>query len=555
MESDSDWGPGAKQLWVGKRRLRRVAVVALDVPPEEAAAALRSLAVDVVTTVSGSDWASLKSLRKFLARKQIDGIVAYAGDCSRLSYPDLYGAALTVIAGGSSWLLADGGTRRITRCGGIHTASMIARLAVAAGHTSRMVYLARREVRSSPTKPRTLSGPSHSNMSVDPKWVLIVWHGSPSAEGGAVTHLKGILRGFRSRGYRIGLVSTFPLPPTIQDNVEQFILTDPLPVSDRVTRDTARIAADVQIATECRTFVALRQPQLIYQRHAYQSIAGATVANEAGVPFVLEWNYSELWVKRNWWTRDPLSFLSKKFERLAEVREAQALATASVVAAVSAAAADTAKELGAGPQRVLTVPNAVDLADVPEPRALPNRAQDALLGWVGTFGPWHGAEVAVKALAQLPESVRLLMIGDGSQRQVCERIAAELGVNDRIEFTGALPKPDVTARLQNCDVLISPHVPVGDVPFFGSPTKIFDYMAIGRPIVASRLEQIGEVLTDGRTAHLVEPGDAAGLAKGVLDVLSSGDRGAGLGRAARQEAKERHDWGMRVDQILDALRD
>ena len=63
-------------------------------------------------------------------------------------------------------------------------------------------------------------------------------------------------------------------------------------------------------------------------------------------------------------------------------------------------------------------------------------------------------------------------------------------------------------------------------------TKL-EYMALGKPIVASRLAQIGEILADGVTARLVTPGDVADLANGIVDVLNSPDRGSGLGRAAR----------------------
>jgi glycosyltransferase involved in cell wall biosynthesis len=126
-------------------------------------------------------------------------------------------------------------------------------------------------------------------------------------------------------------------------------------------------------------------------------------------------------------------------------------------------------------------------------------------------------------------------------------------VDDRIEWDGALPHDEALARLAACDILASPHVPLPDQPFFGSPMKIFEYMALGRPIVASRLEQLGEVLEDGRTAVLVRPGDAGDLAAGIERVLSVPDRGAALGRAARTEVERAHTWDSRAADILAAL--
>jgi glycosyltransferase involved in cell wall biosynthesis len=176
-----------------------------------------------------------------------------------------------------------------------------------------------------------------------------------------------------------------------------------------------------------------------------------------------------------------------------------------------------------------------------------------LLGWVGTFGPWHGAEVLIDALALLPADARLVMVGDGVGRAACVELARSLGVADRVQWLGAVTHDVALATLAACDVLVSPHVPLPDTPFFGSPTKLFEYMALGRPIVASRLEQLGEVLEDGRTAHLVPPGDPLELSKGILDVLGLPDKGERLGRQARQEAVERHTWDHRAGAILQRL--
>jgi len=175
------------------------------------------------------------------------------------------------------------------------------------------------------------------------------------------------------------------------------------------------------------------------------------------------------------------------------------------------------------------------------------------IGWIGSFGPWHGAEVLIRALSVMPAEVDLLMIGDGSLRTACQSLADELGVSSRVEWTGALPHCDALQLLFRCDLLASPHTPLPGQEFFGSPTKIFEYMALGRPIVASALGQIAEVLEDGRTARLVPPGDVQALANAVVELLKRADRGAALGRAAQSEARRRHTWEHRAVDVLNAL--
>jgi glycosyltransferase involved in cell wall biosynthesis len=113
----------------------------------------------------------------------------------------------------------------------------------------------------------------------------------------------------------------------------------------------------------------------------------------------------------------------------------------------------------------------------------------------------------------------------------------------------------VPALLDGCDVLVSPHVPLEDgSDFFGSPTKLFEYMAMGKGIVASRLGQIGDVLKDRETALLVEPGSIAELSEAIMRLTSSPQLREQLGGAARREAIAIHTWAHNAQRVLDAYR-
>ncbi len=185
-----------------------------------------------------------------------------------------------------------------------------------------------------------------------------------------------------------------------------------------------------------------------------------------------------------------------------------------------------------------------------------------VLGFISTFQPWHGAVVLARAFVALlhehPEhrdSVRLLMIGTGPRLDEARRIIAAAGFSDAVHFTGLVAQEDGPAHLAACDILVSPHVPNADgTPFFGSPTKLFEYMAMGKGIVASDLDQIGEVLRHGETAWLVPPGDAGALAAG-LDRLVQRSDAARARSAPRRGATSlaHHTWRAHVRRTLDAL--
>jgi glycosyltransferase involved in cell wall biosynthesis len=107
--------------------------------------------------------------------------------------------------------------------------------------------------------------------------------------------------------------------------------------------------------------------------------------------------------------------------------------------------------------------------------------------------------------------------------------------------------------LDACDILASPHVPLADgSAFFGSPTKLFEYMAMGKGIVASRLGQIGDVLENEKTALLVEPGNVLELSNAIQRLAGSRELRERLGESARITAIDRHTWTHNAARVLDA---
>ena len=384
----------------------------------------------------------------------------------------------------------------------------------------------------------------------NPRAVLAVWRGDPvRVTGGAVTHGAGMLQGLRNCGVRVGLVTMCPPPPQLAQAADDVEIAAPLRHSHRVTREIEDIALNAVLRDAAERLIERLQPDYIYQRYDAFVTCGIELAGRHGLPLVLEWNGSWAWERRHW--REG-HFIKNAFEQYLIEVERESLSRAVLVRSVSRRAAEMAVECGADPERVLVVPNAVDLANLPAPVGPPPTAEAPKIGWVGSFGPWHGAPILIEAMPLLP-TVRAVLIGEGAERSACMERAVTLGVNDRIEWTGALPHPEAVAHLAGCDVLASPHVPSDGQAFFGSPTKIFEYMAVGRPIVASRLEQLEEVLDDGRTAVLVRPGSVDDFARGVRQILALPDRGHSVGVAARAEAEAHHTWDARARDLLGHL--
>jgi glycosyltransferase involved in cell wall biosynthesis len=134
-----------------------------------------------------------------------------------------------------------------------------------------------------------------------------------------------------------------------------------------------------------------------------------------------------------------------------------------------------------------------------------------------------------------------------------QALLADDCASGRVIFTGAVEHLRVPSLLDACDILVAPHVPLTDgSEFFGSPTKLFEYMAMGKAIVASRLGQIGEVLEHGETALLVEPGNVGELSAAIVRLAEASPLRERLGTRAREIAIQRHTWKQNARRVLAA---
>jgi glycosyltransferase involved in cell wall biosynthesis len=428
------------------------------------------------------------------------------------------------------------------------------REAVACAGSAAIAFLRAVRLRSDELRRlRAVSAPTSAASDEAEDTVLVIWRGAPeNLVGGSVTHIAGVLGGFRRCGLRVALVTSVEPPLQLLAHIDELTVAPPSPESWRLTRDVEGIAANRALTTSAIAMGRRSRPRFIYQRHDAFITAGADVARFLGRPLVLEWNGSEVWTRANWLQSRSFHGWFDPLVRLAEVGS---IAAADVVAAVSVVAAEVAVEAGATREHVLVSPNAVDIDEIDAITLPLSRSgnDSRLVGWIGTFGPWHGAEVLIRALAQLPDDVSVVMIGDGARRPACQELAASLGVRARVEFTGTLPHDVALRRLRTCAVLASPHTPLEGREFFGSPTKLFEYMALGRPIVASALGQIGEILADDESAVLVRPGDVDDFARGLRLALADPRRAEALAQNARAAVAAAHTWEHRARAIVEAV--
>ncbi len=379
--------------------------------------------------------------------------------------------------------------------------------------------------------------------------------------GGSVGHLQGVISALRDLAVDAQVLSTDYLAGVPIDG--RFHLCEPDYRVGRNLPSMPELAFNDQLMEFADSRWADWAPGFIYQRYSLANYAGVALKARYGVPYVCEYNGSFPWMLREWSHRKPAH------ERLITIIELLNLHAADVVVVVSRPMFDELRERGIEPAKLLVNPNGVDPeryspgVDGSAVRRRLGLTGKTVIGFIGTFGPWHGAQVLTDAFVQLMRRngadhsrVRLLMIGDGPGLQTCRDALAAAGLLDSCVFTGQVPQEAGPAHLAACDILASPHVPNADgTRFFGSPTKLFEYMAMGRPIVASALEQVAEVLKHDSTGWLVPPADAGALAEALHLLVEDPERCRRLGEGARAEAVARYTWREHTRRILTKLQE
>ncbi len=303
-------------------------------------------------------------------------------------------------------------------------------------------------------------------------------------------------------------------------------------------------------ALEARVAAAHRQRPFdaLYERYSLWSAAGVRLARRLGLPLVLEVNAPLLAEQRR--------YRELALDEAAAAIEAEVFGGADHILAVSQGVADYVIAHGARPERVQVLPNGVDAArfhPAVTPAALPEAEGRFVIGFAGSLKAWHGVEILLDAFRELTRrlaGLHLLLIGDGPLRAWVDGYVAGAGVGDNVTCTGWVAHDAIPPLLARADVLSAPYPPLDD--FYFSPLKLFEYLALGKPVVASRIGQIEEVIEHGRDGLLVPPGDAWALAEALQRLCVDEPLRRRLGQGARVAARG-YTWHRNAQRIVALL--
>lgn len=369
--------------------------------------------------------------------------------------------------------------------------------------------------------------------------------------GGHIAHIIGVIEAFQRLGHKI-VIGSFDRVPYWNNNDVHYRLfkTSEMPVPK-----LRGLMRQWQLTNQIIEAIRETQPDFVYVRWTANLFFHRVNRIFADLPIVMECNTaSEMYLGKS-----RPGVLGKWLARIADQGHAR---SATLISAVSAETKEflLAHQPSLDPRRVIINPNGVDTnrfnyaeSDIRDHHGIPRHS--VVIGYAGNFCTWHRVDLLIHAFQGLElENIYLVIIGTGSiTLEKSLRSVAAIRRSSQVIFTGPVPFDQMPEYLSVCDILVSPQSSSVGGKLHQSPIKLYEYMAVGRAVVGSRIGQICRVIEDGRNGLLFEPDSREDLERVLKRLVENQALREQLGRAARSEADQNHSWEANVSRILEAL--
>jgi glycosyltransferase involved in cell wall biosynthesis len=318
--------------------------------------------------------------------------------------------------------------------------------------------------------------------------------------------------------------------------------------------DLALLLMAVKHAPASALMILKIRPQVLLLRYTFQ-FPTILVARILGLPVVLEINAPYYLHAR--YAQDRL-----RFQALWQWLERRAIGLASAVVVISKPLFAHYLSIGFPPGKFTIVPNGVDLSRFnpatcgKEIRLRYRVGEKLVIGFVGRLEEYAGIDWFLEHLPDLGsaiDDIAVLIVGTGPLELRLHEIVAKLDIGETVSFTGFVPHAEIPNYIAGFDVAVAPYRKVQ--LFYGSPMKICEYLAMGKPVVTPRMGQSEELIQHGENGMMYEPDDAEAMLALLRLLIQDADLRLRLGRAAQARVLEvAWTWEQNAAAILKVCR-
>ncbi len=365
----------------------------------------------------------------------------------------------------------------------------------------------------------------------------------PSPKG-ASTHILHNLRGLVNRNYDIHLLTPSDGILPLEDSIEGAQVT-------RVAQDLTQnfLSRAIHFGKSVLTHLTLNPNYDVVQyRNIWDGLHIAQNKKRFGYKTLFEVNgLPSIELKYHYPGLDSELLTKIKEQEIATLHLSDAIICPSRVTRDYIASLGPSPSLGLNRKLVSVIPNGVSASDFP-PTPLPARdGRVPVLLYIGTLADWQGLDIVIKALPKILEQqpVRLHIVGRGRsrQRKMLAKQIRKLGVEGSVTVQPAVPHHEIPALIAESDICIAP-LGLNDrnVTQGACPIKVLEYMAAGRPLLASNMPIVRELVREDVDALLFSPNNPDDLARQTLTLLNDLELSKRLAQSASERALTKFTW-------------
>lgn len=379
----------------------------------------------------------------------------------------------------------------------------------------------------------------------------ILYSHRTQGKGVEATHILGIVEAFRSMGHEVDIIS--PLngdvsnkKPASASPKKKTVWSFFAKFSPEILFELFEVLSNIALYLKLKRILSGDKVDLFFERYAFSNFAGVWLSKKNKVPVILEVNYTSYTpiVRKRSYIFMPVVRLIERY----------LFKQANGIVVVSTYLKNHLINIGIDEKKIIVLPNAADPAifDCEESnqdiRMALGLVGKKVIGFVGYFYPWHGIDLLIRSLPNVLKKSHeaiCVLIGDGPIKQEMMELAKKEGVSSNVIFTGSVSHDILPKYISIFDIAVMPNSNE-----YGSPMKIFEYMAMAKPVVAPLLGPLTDAIDNGYEGYLFPPKDVNALSDCLLKLLTNNKLRIEMGRNGRKKIENIHNWKQNAISIL-----